>query len=361
MLLVTVALFIGALTAFWLYGKWKHNYWQRLGVPVPPVTPIIGHFHHFFSRSNIPHLYRDEVYHKYGGDRFNGYYEFFTPTISFGDPEILKSVMIKDFDHFTDRRVLEMNSEYDSYAKDMLVNATGEHWRGIRSVITPSFSSGKIKSMFHVVMKKGDVLIAKWHEMSQNGQVGIKRFIGRYTMDVIATCAFAIEANCIIDQTSEFEERANEVFTPKASRMIQFFIFVAFPKIAQLMGIHLMERFAWFKEVVIQTIAQRKTSGDKRNDFLNILLEMAEDQKKEGSKGPKYPLSDQTILAECLVFLLAGYNTSVNTLTFTAFLLATHPEKQQKLRDEIMEFVDENGDFDYTEMMEAKYLDSVLS
>lgn len=301
------------------------------------------------------------VYEKYGGDKVNGYYEFFTPTVSFGDPEILKSVMIKDFDHFTDRRVLELNSDYDAYAKDMLVNAQGEHWKGIRSVISPSFSSGKIKTMFHVVMGKADTLLAKWYEMQEKGEVGIKRCIGKYTMDVIATCAFAIEPNCIVDETSEFEERANEVFTPKASRMIQFFIFVAFPKLAQLLGIHLMERFAWFKEVVTQTIAQRTESGDKRNDFLNILLEMKEDQEREGAKSQKYPLSDQTILAECLVFLLAGYNTSVNTLTFAAFLLATHPDKQEILRDEINEFVDDNGDFDYTQMMEANYLDSVLS
>ena len=58
----------------------------------------------------------------------------------------------------------------------------------------------------------------------------------------------------------------------------------------------------------------------------------AEDnQTYPGSK----QLTDDEIISVSLLFLLAGYETTSNLLSFTAYLLAMNPDKQDKLTQEI--------------------------
>ena len=56
---------------------------------------------------------------------------------------------------------------------------------------------------------------------------------------------------------------------------------------------------------------------------------------RDQSTTQRRPLTNGEIAAHCIVFLLAGYETTANTLAFTAYLLATNPEVQDKLCDEI--------------------------
>ena len=48
------------------------------------------------------------------------------------------------------------------------------------------------------------------------------------------------------------------------------------------------------------------------------------------------------IVAESVGFILAGYETTSTTLAFATYLLATHPEVQERLANEIHEYLDEN-------------------
>ena len=48
------------------------------------------------------------------------------------------------------------------------------------------------------------------------------------------------------------------------------------------------------------------------------------------------------IVAESVGFILAGYETTSTTLAFATYLLATHPEVQERLANEIHEYLEEN-------------------
>ena len=56
-----------------------------------------------------------------------------------------------------------------------------------------------------------------------------------------------------------------------------------------------------------------------------------------GPRRPQYLLSDDEIIANAWVFLLGGFETTANALTYCSYLLATHPEIQDKLQQEIVE------------------------
>ena len=46
-------------------------------------------------------------------------------------------------------------------------------------------------------------------------------------------------------------------------------------------------------------------------------------------------LSDQELIAQSIIFIFAGYETTSSTLSFLLYILATHPDVQQKLQEEI--------------------------
>lgn len=75
--------------------------------------------------------------------------------------------------------------------------------------MTPAFSSGKIKSMFPLVCDKADVLVKTlMKQASENPHVDMKKMFGRYTTDAIASCAFGLECNSVVDETAEFPRKA---------------------------------------------------------------------------------------------------------------------------------------------------------
>ena len=56
----------------------------------------------------------------------------------------------------------------------------------------------------------------------------------------------------------------------------------------------------------------------------------------------KGKLSTGQIVANSVEFLLAGYETTSAALTFTTYLLADNPEVQERLANEIHEYMSQN-------------------
>ncbi len=65
------------------------------------------------------------------------------------------------------------------------------------------------------------------------------------------------------------------------------------------------------------------------------------DASAEG-EGGVIKLSNDQIIAQSTGFLLAGYETTANTLAYTAYLLALHPQVQERLQREIDSYMENN-------------------
>lgn len=65
------------------------------------------------------------------------------------DPDIIKYILIKDFNHFTDRQTMKFRTS--EYITEMLINLKGSQWKKIRVCLTPAFTLGKLKMMEHLV------------------------------------------------------------------------------------------------------------------------------------------------------------------------------------------------------------------
>lgn len=73
-------------------------------------------------------------------------------------------------------------------------------------------------------------------------------------------------------------------------------------------------------------------------------------------------LSDAEVIAQSIVFLAAGFDTTSTTLSFVCHHLATSPEIQNKVQQEIDNvWPDENQVLSYETVQQLTYLDMVIS
>ena len=69
-----------------------------------------------------------------------------TPILETADIEFIKEFTIKEFPKFTDRRNV-FDFEGENIFKYQIFSMQGDHWKHVRSLITPTFTSGKLKQV----------------------------------------------------------------------------------------------------------------------------------------------------------------------------------------------------------------------
>jgi cytochrome P450 family 9 len=88
----------------YLIGTWTHDHFSRRNVPFLKPVPFLGNMGPVVLRVlSSPELVFD-MYNRLEGHKYGGVYEFMNPVILLRDPELIKMVTVKDFDHFLDHR-----------------------------------------------------------------------------------------------------------------------------------------------------------------------------------------------------------------------------------------------------------------
>lgn len=189
------------------------------------------------------------------------------------DPDLLKNILVKDFDHFVNRR--PFLSEKGSIVNDMLGNQAGDDWKSLRSVMSPTFTSGKMRGMFPIICDKADALVSvSLKEAVKKPNVDMKHNFGRFTMDVIAACAFGIECNSLVNEDAEFARVADQFFSFSFIRVLKFTLLNLSPKFYSALGLKIdPPAVKFFTGVAEETIKGRK-AGQRRGDFLDLLLDV---------------------------------------------------------------------------------------
>ncbi|GFW40215.1 cytochrome P450 3A24 [Trichonephila clavipes] len=405
-------------------------------------------------RPNAP-VPRDSLFYKKthsyrrGAQCASCYFEGNQPLLSIADPELVRQILVKDFYAFSERRTIVTG---DPIVDKMMSLVTGEDWKRIRTIVTPTFTTGKIKRtsreddrlgvidkvlasgsesdrhgieaavaritsgklnkiwdelayglgvcrmgitlnicklMMGIFKECAETLVENFKTATKDGSpVEAKGIYGGYSMDVIASSAFSTKIDSHRNPENLFALTARSVFRNNFSwRFIMLFLF---PKLVQLLRISIFPPKAihFFRDVTLQIIEERKRTGQTRNDFLQLLMDTA----KEESDDPKSELSEKEndditsvygemstnhqvfrgvtkknlskdeLVAQCVIFFLAGYDSTASTLAFATYMLALNQDIQEKVHEEVsMALKSTNGKLTYEALQNIKYLDNIIS
>lgn len=332
--------------------RWRYNYWARRRVPyVVPKFPLgnlqgVGKKYH--SSTIMKKIY-NEYKHKTTSP-FVGIFFIVRPFALILDLDLVKSILVKDFQYFQNRGVYF--NEKDDPLSAHLFSLEGEKWRFLRSKLTPSFSSGKMKMMFHIITELGDKLV---DQIKTDGtDVEVKGMFARYTTDIIGNCAFGIDCNSLKDQNADFLKMGQRVFDPPKSNVIYRLMVTTFRDLSRTLGLKSVneEVANFFYGAVNSTVKYRKENKTDRDDFMNSLLQME----------ARSDLTMDEVAAQVFLFQLAGFETSSTTLTYINYELALNPDIQERAREEVNRILAlHNGQLTYEAIQEMTYLEQVIN
>ncbi|XP_070066619.1 uncharacterized protein Cyp6a2 [Drosophila virilis] len=364
--LIYLLIAISALVVYMLHRNM--NFWKSRGIPQEPPHPFYGNLVGF-RKNRIIHNALNEYYNKFRktGHPFVGFSFIQRQSAFIMDIKLAKNILIKDFTNFADRG--QFHNERDDPLTGHLFNLDGKRWREMRQKLSPTFTSGKMKFMFPSVIKVSEEFVKVLQEevpaKSGGAIIEIKDLMARFTTDVIGTCAFGIECNTLRTPVTDFRKMGQKSFTEMRHGIFLTAFSFSFPNLARKLRMRMIPEdvHQFFMGLVQETIALREKENIKRNDFMEMLIELKQKGSFTMDNGEIVTgLDVGELAAQVFVFYLAGFETSSSTMTYSLYELAQHTEIQDKLREDIKDVLQQHdGKLTYESIKAMRYLDQIIS
>lgn len=187
------------------YIKWKQSFWKRKGIPhLEPEFPWgnFGNVFNFKEHFSIPmkNIYQEM---KSKGIKCGGISILAAPMLITADLQVIRSILSKNFHSFTDRGVYH-NEDCEPLDGHLFL-IDGAKWRNLRVKLTPTFTSGKMKMMFNILVECGDPLLKTLNEYADKEKpVDIKEVLECFTTDIIGSCAFGLDCKSFDGKVANF-------------------------------------------------------------------------------------------------------------------------------------------------------------
>nr|UEN71138.1 cytochrome P450 4AV17 [Meteorus pulchricornis] len=355
-----LTLIVAGLFIIWYYSK-QEDYFKKRGIPIETPIPLFGNMMKPILRIT-PFMERIcQFYYINTEAKYVGYYDFSSPVIMLRDPEIVKSIVIKNFDHFVDHRGF-VDPVADPLFGKNLFSLRGDNWREIRNLLSPAFTSSKMKSMFKLMSKCSESFtdyMMEQFEKQKSLTINSKDAFTRYTNDVIATCAFGVSVDSMRNPDNTFYVLGRKTTNFEGILSLKFQLIRNFPTLSNLLRVKLIDERAerFFNGLVRDTIAYRDEKGITRPDMIQLMMETRNDRN-----GQKPELTIQDMTSQAFIFFFGGFDTSSTFMCFLAHSISANPEVQTKLQNEIDEVYDKyHVEPTYEAINSMQYLDAVLN
>ena len=352
-----VLAFAAVALSVYYYLKRHYDYFEKRGIPYKKPLPLLGNSWRLVLKLDTFAQMTTDLYNVNCDAKYIGMFDFTKPMIMIRDIKLAKEIMVKHFDHFRDHRSFQESDEGSMFSKNLFA-LRGERWKEVRNVLTPVFSSSKIKAMFKLMSECAERYGNTLSNLIEKDRVlELKEIFARYTSDTIATCAFGITLDTMANPTNKFYVYGRDFMDFGVWTMLKFLVMLNMPWVARKLRMKVikpeMEKF--FKRVIADTLKARQETGIHRPDLIQILME-ANDKL-----GPDKQLTVDDMTANAGLFFAGGLENSSNLISFAAYEVAVNKGVQENLQNEIDAVLEQcNGNVTYDAINEMKYLDGVV-
>ncbi|CAD0204566.1 unnamed protein product [Chrysodeixis includens] len=351
----------------------KFRYWQKRNVPYVKPLPLLGNYAKYMLQKQYIGQTVQELCKQHPDQSYFGAFYGTKPILVVNSPEIAKDVFTKDFYYFNGRELSDyVGSELASLN---LFFAHGDRWKVIRQNLTTLFSSSKMKKMFYLLEKCNHTLEDMLARETSIDKVLETRDLGaRYTMDCICSCAFGVDSMAMSKEPNNvFKTVAGQLSEASTSRGLKMVIRDVWPGIFYGLKMQLFPPTIdeFFSKLLKGVFESRNHKPSPRNDFVDLVLmfksqvhligDSISNPKTGKDAKIKLKVDDDFLLAQCIMFFAAGFETSSTTISFTLYELAKHPAEQDKIIAEVDEYVSrQKNKLEYECVHELPYLDAAV-
>ncbi|KAL1852481.1 hypothetical protein Daus18300_012162 [Diaporthe australafricana] len=317
-------------------------------IPQPPTIPVVG---------NLTSLDLDDPSHSFGelASRYGPIYRLSVP----GQDMIVVSswkLLNEACDDSRFKKSLQGDlEELRNVVHDGLFTSKGdeeENWGIAHRVLVSAFGPLAIRGMFDEMHEVVSQLALKWARQGSSARIDVSEDFTRLTLDTVALTSMGFRFNSYYSsELHPFIKAMYEVLLEagkKTTRLLPSIFYTSENKKYQK-NIQLLRQTA--RDVIEER--KKQTDGFKgRRDLLTAMVEGVD--AKTGRK-----MTEESVIDNLITFLVAGHETTAATLQFTMYNLLKHPDKYQKLQEEIDSVVG-TDQISLAHVPKLKYLDAAI-
>jgi cytochrome P450 len=212
-------------------------------------------------------------------------------------------------------------------------SAEGDDWLRQRRMVMAGFDPGHVRGYFPALVQVAQRLGKRWERAAQSlNPIDLQSDLMRYTVDTIAGLAFGAAVDTLGSDTDVIQQHLDKIF-PALFRRITAPIplWRMLPSADdRALARSMVEVNRAVDGFIAQARARMQHDAQLRTKPGNLLEAMISEADK-----PNSGLSDTQVAGNVLDMLLAGEDTTANTIAWMIYLLWTHPETLQLAKDEI--------------------------
>ena len=317
-------------------------------VPTVPGFPLWGQFSVIIQNEvGVP----NREWHKKHGPIVRYFFPFGAERLSIADDDALNHMCIRN----------PYNYPKPDRARQWMVRvlgqgvllAEGNPHKTQRKALAPGFSIQSIKALTPVFWRKALLLADLWQrdmriEGTQTKAIEVLEWLNRTTLDIIGEAGFGTDLDSLENPETPIREAYRLVFAfDIASRMLHGL--AAFIPNTKYLPAKMNRDILQARRIIISKatdIIRQKQKATHAKDKDIIALIVKDNMRMEAAGDKANTLSFETMRDQVMTFLGAGHDTTATGIAWTLHLLSTHPQLQDRLREEIKQhypFLFEDG------------------
>ena len=211
-----------------------------------------------------------------------------------------------------------------------LFSAGGDTWRKQRPMVMAGFDPARIKAYFPGLVKVTERFARRWQRAAEaRVPIDLQADLMRYTVDVTAGLAFGADINTIESDEDVIQAHLDKILPSLFKRLMAPFPYWRWFRDKKLQG-HLEALQSAVADFIAQARARMHAHPELRAHPTNLIEAMIAARDTEGSG-----VDDRDVAGNVLTMLLAGEDTTANTLAWMIYLLSRHPEALRRAREEV--------------------------
>lgn len=200
----------------------------------------------------------------------------------------------------------------------------GDFWLRQRRLMQPMFHRQRISGFGEIMVDSAQKVVKSWHPAASAGRpLDISREMMRLTLDVACRSLFSVD----MENEAGAIGRAMDVLLEDVTFRFDHLLYPPY-QVPTPRNRRYNAALQTIDRIVYQMIDQRRALSERPNDLLSLLLEARDEQTGQG-------MSDRQIRDELVTLLVAGHETTANTLTWALYLLSTHPDVERRVSAEL--------------------------
>ncbi|GMR61302.1 hypothetical protein PMAYCL1PPCAC_31497, partial [Pristionchus mayeri] len=369
MSLLLLALPAIVLLLYFHYAQ-ANKKWAKRGLSGPEPELFFGNLRQVWDYDKPRSIVMRDWSKKYG--KIYGFYEGQRPFIVTSDFHLINEIIVKQHENFSARAKFVLQERKEG-PNTKIVEARGPHWKRLRTLGSMAFTNKSLRNVLSTVENSAEMAVEGMAK--QQGEINILEFFQEFTLDTI--CKIALGLRDVKMFSNEYMPACREMFTRPLRHPItviaSLFPFAVDEFRALLMLLTKVvpnkSPFGILTTMLKKKIEERKKDrqredwDDKSRDFIDIFLDAEVDPSEVDfgeNADTSRKLSADEIVGQCLVFLLAGFDTTSNSLSYLTHFLANYEDVQRKLIDEVDSFLAENETIEIERLVDLKYMDAVI-